>query len=42
MWPKNKIAAASVKEVVGWVIRLTRANFFSSISKIFFPYYVLW
>jgi hypothetical protein len=41
-WQRNKNAAASVKEVVGWVTRLTRANFFSSIPKIFFPYYVLW
>ncbi len=41
-WQRNKNEAVSVKEVVGWVTRLTRANFFSSIPKIFFPYYVLW
>jgi hypothetical protein len=41
-WQRNKNAAAAVKEVVGWVNRLTRTNFFSSIPKIFFPYYVLW
>jgi hypothetical protein len=42
MWQKNKSAAASVKEVVWWVTRLTHANFFSSILKIFCPYNVLW